>query len=266
MDIDAKVTKIRQWLSPPDPSANHRKWCKRRQEDTGLWFLNSEIYIKWKMDAASIIWMYGIPGCGKTILSSTIIQDVFQHYIDDPRTVVAYFYFDFNDPQKQIPQLMVESLICQFLQKCIRTPEGLNTLFSSYEDRQRRPSLDSLLDVLQQMIQEHPQSYIVLDALDECKDRVELIGIIERMASWQSDKLHLLVTSREVRNIRNSLERLTEAQNIICLQSRLVDSDIQIYVRKRLLKDVSLRKWQKDSAVQQEIETALMSGPCRMYA
>lgn len=100
-------------------------------------------------DDASILWLYGIPGCGKTILSSTIIQDLFQHCVDDPGKVVAYFYFDFNDLEKQIPELMVKSLICQFSQKCVRIPASLETLFTSCEYGQRYPSLDSLLDVLQ---------------------------------------------------------------------------------------------------------------------
>jgi ATP/maltotriose-dependent transcriptional regulator MalT len=128
----------------------------------------------------------------------------------------------------------------------VEVPANLESLFSSYENGRRHPSLDDLLDVLQQMIQEYPQSYIILDAIDECKDRVELTGILEQMIKWQPDKLHLLVTSRKERKIQISLESLIEDQNIICLQSRLVDDDIQKYVRKRLFEDESLRHWQKD--------------------
>lgn len=261
MDLDAKLIKFRQWLSPPDPSINHHKWCKQRQEDTGLWFLESKGYINWKTDAASIIWLYGIPGCGKTILSSTIIQDVLQHCDGDPGKVVAYFYFDFKDVQKQTPELMVRSLICQLSRKCVKVPVSLELLFSSCENGQRSPSLDSQLDVLQQMIQEYPQCYIILDALDECKDRDDLMDILSQIISWQLDKLHVLVTSRKERDIQNSLESLVQDQNIICLQSGLVNGDIQKYVRDRLLNDASLRKWQKDSDVQHEIEAALTSGP-----
>lgn len=240
---------------------NYQKSCKQREEDTGLWFLNGEEYTKWKTDAASIIWLYGIAGCGKTILSSTIIQDVFQHCIGDPGKVVAYFYFDFNDLQKQSPELMVRSLICQLSQKCVKIPTSLDLLFSSCDNGHQNPSLDSQLDVLQQMIQEYPQCYIILDALDECKDRAELMDIISKITSWQLDNLHVLVTSREEREIQNSLQSLIEDQNTICLESRLVDVDIQKYVRTRLMDDADLRKWQKSSDVQHEIKAALMNGP-----
>jgi hypothetical protein len=117
------------------------------------------------------------------------------------------------------------------------------------------------LDALQQMIQEYPQCYIILDALDECEDRAELMDIINQITGWQLDNLHVLVTSREEREIQSSLESLAQEQNIICLESRLVDGDIQKYVSTRLLNDADLRKWQKSSDVQHEIKTALMNGP-----
>ena len=59
------LAKIREWLSPPDPSLNYDKALEQRQADTGLWFLESPDYSKWKIDPASFLWLYGIPGCGK---------------------------------------------------------------------------------------------------------------------------------------------------------------------------------------------------------
>ncbi|KAG9230959.1 hypothetical protein BJ875DRAFT_339163, partial [Amylocarpus encephaloides] len=55
----------------------------------------------------------GIPGCGKTILSSTVTEDILNTYANDPGIVVAYFYFDFTDKEKQKSELMVRSLISQ---------------------------------------------------------------------------------------------------------------------------------------------------------
>jgi hypothetical protein len=99
-----------------------------------------------------------------------------QYCADDPGKVVAYFYFDFNDTQKQSPELMIRSLVSQLSQRCVKIPTMLETLFSSCENGQRQPSLDGLLEVMHYMVQEFPQSYIVLDALDECTDRTELMA------------------------------------------------------------------------------------------
>jgi hypothetical protein len=190
---------------------------------------------------------------------------VLQHCDDDPGKVVAYFYFDFNDVQKQNSELMLRSLIYQLSRQCVKIPVGLDTLFSSCESGQRQPSLDALLEAMQKMIEEFPQSYIILDALDECTDRAELMSIVDKISGWQTQNLHLLVTSRRERDIETSLEYFVDGQNIICLQSELLDKDIQICVRQRLSDDKSLSKWQKDPIIKQEIETALMQRACGMY-
>lgn len=263
--VDAKLSKIRQRLSAPDPSANYQKALKQRQVDTGLWFLESEQYDRWKTDAASSLWLHGIPGCGKTILSSTILQSVLQYCHDDPGKATAYFFFDFNDVQKQDPELMLRSLLCQLSQQFVKIPTSLDTLFSSCENGQRHPSLHVLLTVTRQIMQEFPQVYVVLDALDECAQRTVLIEILETMAGWHLQNLHLLVTSRRERDIESSLEGFVDTQNRISLQSQLVDKDIQQYIRQRLSDDKSLRKWEKDAVIRQEIETALMEGAHGMY-
>jgi Cdc6-like AAA superfamily ATPase len=239
---------------------NYRKAIKLRQPDTGLWLLESEVYSKWKRNAPSFVWLYGIPGCGKTILSSTVTQDILLHCANDPGKVVAYFYFDFTDADKQKPELMVRSLISQLSEKCIKMPLALEALYSYSDKGNRQPSLDALMNVLQHMLQEFPQSYLILDALDECADRAVLMIILEQIAGWQLEEMRVLVTSRKERDIESSLEDIVNRECIVCLQHQVVDKDIQTYVRQRLSDDKGLKKWQKDAEIRQEIETTLMEG------
>ena len=160
---------------------------------------------------------------------------------------------------------MLRSLICQLLQQSVKVPEALDVLFSSCDDGQRQPSVHLLLEITQKIIQEFPQVYIVLDALDECTQCAQLMGIIETIARWQLQNLHLLVTSRRERDIESSLEGFISKENRISLESRLVDEDIRRFVRQRLSDDKSLRKWEKDATIRQEIETILMEGAHGMY-
>ncbi|PZC88567.1 vegetative incompatibility protein HET-E-1, partial [Pyrenophora tritici-repentis] len=88
-DQEEKLSKIRSWLSAPDPSTNYHKAHKQRQAETGVWLLEGEQFTTWKESAASRLWLYGIPGCGKTILSSTIIEHLLQHCHDDTSIVTA---------------------------------------------------------------------------------------------------------------------------------------------------------------------------------
>jgi hypothetical protein len=263
---EVKLDKICTWLAAPDPSTNYHKAHKQRQAETGLWLLQNARFAEWKERAASRLWLHGIPGCGKTILSSTIIEHLLQHCRDDVRMVTAYFYFDFNDAQKQNPELMLRSLLSQLLQRSVTIPKGVDALFSACDNGHRQPSLHALLEVTPQVMQQSTHVYVILDALDECTQRPELIDMLETLAGWQPDNVHLLMTSRKERDIESSLESCVKEEDSICLQRDVVDKDIQRYVQQRLSNDKTLAKWNKDAAVRQEINEALIRGARGMYA
>ncbi|KAI1663836.1 hypothetical protein L13192_12233, partial [Pyrenophora tritici-repentis] len=264
-DQEEKLSKIRNWLSASDPSTNYHKAHKQRQAETGVWLLEGEQFTTWKESAASRLWLYGIPGCGKTILSSTIIKHLLQHCHDDTSIVTAYFYFDFNDTQKQDPELMLHSLLYQLVQRSVVIPKGVDALFLSCEDGKRQPSLHALLQVIRETAQEFTHVYVVLDALDECTQRSELMDMLKTVVGWQLDNLHLLMTSRKEWDIETSLESYVGEEDAVCLQRDVVDQDIQRYVQQRLCIDKGLAKWNKDAAIRQEIETAMIRGAHGMF-
>jgi len=262
---EERLGKICSWLSAPDPSTNYHKAHKQRQAETGVWLLEGEQFTRWRERAASRLWLYGIPGCGKTILSSTIIEHLLQYCHDNTSMVMAYFYFDFNDTQKQDPELMLRSLLCQLLQSSVGIPKGVDALFSSCENGKRQLPLHMLLEVTRQAMQEFTQVYVILDALDECTQRSELMDMLETVARWQLDNLHLLMTSRKERDIETCLESYVREEDTVCLQRDVVDQDIQRYVQQRLRDKKSLAKWTKDAAISQEVEDALMRGAHGMH-
>lgn len=118
-----------------------------------------------------------------------------------------------------------------------------------------------LLTTLRQMVQEFNETFIILDALDECKEREELLTDIEGIAGWKIGKLHIVATSRRKKEIEETLEPLITGQ--ICIKSALVDADIQIYLGEALQKDSKLKMWPTN--VQKEIQETLMDGAHGMW-
>jgi hypothetical protein len=240
---------------------NFYKAIEQRQANTGCWFLNSEQFSRWKIDTSSFLWLYGIPGCGKTILSSTILQTLLDLRQQDIGNAVAYFYFDFTNPRKQSSELMVSSLISQLSEQSIKPPTALEALFASYgKGGETHPPLHATLEVLREMILAFPQTYFVLDALDECANRKSLLATLGSIVAWKIETLHLLMTSRKEKDIADSLERFVDYNATICLQSELVDPDIQTYVHRRLSDDQALKKWRKDDIIRKEIENTISKG------
>jgi hypothetical protein len=257
---DRKATKIWKWLSAPDPSDNYQNACKLRQEKTSLWLLESDLYKKWKKEA-SLIWLCGIPGCGKTVLSSAVLDDILEHTTNDPGKAVAYFYFDFNDEKKQDANLMVRSLVSQLSQHYARVPQKLDSLFSSCRGGQQQPSDDAVFGVLQTLVDEFPCTYFVIDALNECINRKELVSVIRRIVAWKAQGLHILFTSRRERDIESALEGMLDNWNILSIPTDAVDNDIQRYVCRRLSEDHNFQKWPSDD---KKLIKSSLRGTCGM--
>jgi hypothetical protein len=253
--------KVINWLSPPNPSTNYNKAIRQRHDGSGFWFLRSNSFTRWKTQTNTFLWLHGIPGCGKTILSSAIIEDLGK--ATSHSQSLLYFYFDFNDTNKQSVDSVVRSLISQLYYKRKDTQKQLDSLFSSCEDGRRQPTTESLCTSLLHMIQQADEVWIVLDALDECSNREG--SRTEGFLSWAKDLLsaqlgnvHLLVTSRREEDIESAISEWARTEDMITIKSDLVTNDIRAYVRTRVREDNGLKRWRSQPEIQEEIETRLM--------
>ena len=254
--LKRRKEQIFQWLAAPDPSSNHNKACQIKQRETGRWLIGSTSYIKWKEQRSSFLWLHGIPGCGKTVLCSTIIEDIASTRQNSSRHVLAYFYFIFNDSEKQTCGGLVRSLVAQLFGQSLESSKTMETLFVECADGQRTPTYNSLVQALRDLSQSFEQVYLVLDALDECVEIPAVISLVQEIRGWHSPNLHILVTSRKEVILERSLRLLTTDQ--LHVQNVLVDADIKLHVRECLREDHELSQWSEN--IKAEIEKALCEG------
>jgi hypothetical protein len=230
--------KIVAWLAPPDPGTNHATARQHHESQTGDWLLKSTQYTNWKIGVVSHLWMYGKAGCGKTILSSTAIEDIRDTCQKDADASYAYFYFSFSDKRKQSDGDLLRSLVAQL---GWREP-GLSMLRQAYENaRQGVPGPDELEKILLASIRSCSKVYLLVDALDECPEdnetRQSVLARIERLTQDASN-LKIFVTSRELDSIRKSMEVL--AAEPLRVITCAVDDDIQAYLSTELSRDRNL--------------------------
>lgn len=253
LESNAHVDKITKWLAAPDPSTNLNKARELHQRGTGHWLLDSDTYRSWKKDNASFLWLYGIPGCGKTILSSTVIADLDK----DARTSssLLYFYFNFTDVEKRSTEKAVRSLITQLYHKRANTRGLLDSLYVKSEGQ---PTLISLQQTLQAMITLCRDVWIIMDGLDECDTRgqhaIDSVLLWIKMLRQSLSNAHILITSRPENDIKLSIETWASTKEMILLQSTLVADDISAYICERVDK---IKRWQARPDVQNLIANTL---------
>ena len=208
-----------------------------------------------------------MPGCGKTVLSSTIIANMLEPHDNDHQKIVAYFYFRFDDNLKTDPVIMLRSIIWQLIQQSVKIQPCVDALFSSsvYKIERRELLKEDALRLLQQILQDSPKVFLIVDALDECTQTEKLFSILETIAGWQLENVKLLMTSRDELRIRRSLEQFVGVQNRICVKEDQVDKDISKYVQHELANSNKLRKWHRSPEIIEEIRATLAEGAKGMY-
>lgn len=252
-----------KWLSSPNPSTNLNKSLKKRQQGTGTWFLQSRQFQQWKAGKSRYLWLNGIPGCGKTVLSATIIENL-NHGLNSSH-IVLYFFFDFTNPDKQSFQSLIRSLIAQMYSKHASSREELDRLFSSSENGHLQPTEESLLATFTQMMNTAEKVQIVIDSLDECKTRRDLLLWMESFAGSRHEGLYLLATSRKEDDIESELTRWLDKGDYLSIRRDLVADDIGVYVRRRLRNDRCFQRWHSKPTVLDEIETELIEKADGMF-
>ncbi|KAF8507399.1 hypothetical protein JB92DRAFT_2793512, partial [Gautieria morchelliformis] len=254
--------KIYDWLAAPDHRSKHRDARSVHQETTGLWFVEGEYFQEWREASHSFLWLHGIPGAGKTILCSTIVEDLSLHCRSDLSLAIAFFYFDFNN-KDTLPNAVLRSLIEQLSGQCASIPHALESLFSKHEQASAHQHLgqEDLMSTLKTIIKSFQAVYIVFDALDECPERSRFLKVLREVHDWNLDTLHLLATSRKEGDIQKALSGLVSQE--VPMYESLVDGDIHVYISRRLVEDVEFRMWSADE--KEMVKTTLTQGAQGMF-
>ncbi|KAK7967870.1 uncharacterized protein PG986_002147 [Apiospora aurea] len=224
---------IRRWLSAPDPAANFNKARVQHQEGTGEWLVQSA--------------------------ASSIVADLKQNSAISRS--LLYFYFGFNDEEKQSHDRALRSLITQLYEKRQDLREAVDTLHSTCFQGGQQPSVDSLRMLFQRLLWQASETWIVLDALDECPIRNGLLLWIDGLRE-AGMSIHILVTSRPEQDIKAVFENFCSENQIIYMQTDMAKDDINAYIRTRTRK---MDRWKNLPKVQREIKSALISGADGMF-
>ncbi|KAH7196238.1 hypothetical protein BKA60DRAFT_625831 [Fusarium oxysporum] len=256
------VAAIKDWLSPPDSSTNANHARQIRHEGTGEWFLNSAAFREWETGSRQHLWLYGLPGCGKTVLSTTILDHLMN--VDDHITLD--FFFDFSDTMKQTVDGMLRSLVFQLYKLGIDSSKELNGLFQSHRDGRDQPATKTLLGCLRTMMRVPRKIILVLDGLDESTTRVELLKWMKDVISTpELGHVRLVATGRPEAEFQREIPHLIGQNNCLLLDKDAINTDIRSYVMARLEKSPEFAKWASFPSVLEHISNEIGDKPDGMF-
>ncbi|KAH7420282.1 ankyrin repeat-containing domain protein [Cadophora sp. MPI-SDFR-AT-0126] len=264
MQAREEQNRILEWLKGADPTTNHHAALKKKESGTCEWLLRSEQFQKFASGEGQLMWLHGIPGAGKTVLSSAVIE----HLLSSPTKVgrnVVYYYFDFNNRGKQTALGCLQSFVYQFCQQSGGTSPEILKLYQDCNGA--GPNLQQLTETLTQLFSQDSPVFVIIDALDECKqedgeeERVLVLEALREIKTSTSAALNIFVASRPEADITREMEALCDIN--LDVQSALVDEDIRCHIRSCLGTDARLKRW--PDSVKKEIEDKLTNDANGMF-
>ncbi|KAH9159848.1 ankyrin repeat-containing domain protein [Lactarius sanguifluus] len=249
---DQSREKHRGWLSPPNPSVNHNVACNAHQGGTTTWLLPNDTFKEWQK-SGSLLWIHGKPGSGKSIVCSTVIEDI-DRMRDEKPALMAYYYFDFRDIAKQDVRGLLCSLLIQLSYKSNRLCDTLSHLYSKHDHGSRQPSDRALVGCLKDMLKQLGQAplYIILDALDECPHgvgtpsaRESVLELVRDLVNLRYPNVYICVTSRPESDIQAALDPLAP-HRISIHEEDGQKEDIANYISSFVHSDMAMQRWRAE--------------------
>ncbi|KAJ0421028.1 hypothetical protein BJY00DRAFT_113978 [Aspergillus carlsbadensis] len=222
---------ILDWIASPEQEQTHSFVTGPRVHGTGRWLLEHAKYTEWRDDLAksNVLWCYGMEGSGKTVLVSTVIDDL-RNRLSAKGVPVTFFYLDYEHQARQTMAYFLKSLLRQLLDHIPHIPKPLVEAFSRLGGSECSLSATVLEKIILEVMQSSSQIYVLIDALDECIElgrRKAIISFLEQAA--RSAKIRLLLTSRpHVQEIRSTFENSHQ------ILVRASEADIGAYVSQEI--------------------------------
>ncbi|GKZ21143.1 hypothetical protein AbraIFM66951_008668 [Aspergillus brasiliensis] len=159
---------VRHWLSAFDIQTAHEIHIERRKvcEDPGRWLLQSLEFERWARPETSwnpLLWLRGLPGAGKSVLASIVIDNLLEMKMKD--AAVAYFYCKQGDDKRTSVEGVTRSILAQLLDQ---NPDLLPYFHENAQTNVSLASSQASKQILGTSLRSFGRVYLVLDGLDEC--------------------------------------------------------------------------------------------------
>ncbi|KAJ7218326.1 hypothetical protein C8J57DRAFT_1537494 [Mycena rebaudengoi] len=244
---DTRREKILDWYSPLNFFQRQEEILKTRQRDSGGWFLADKSFKRWKAAEGKILWCCGMPGAGKTVLTSIAVDDL-RISSKDLNVGVAAIYLNYKEIHSHTLPNLLAGLWRQLVVGRL-IPSTLEKLYKHHRELRTRPSLDEDHAILCSTISEYSRVFIFVDALDEYPEdeRDSLLLYLSRL----EPSVNLMLTSRPHIAIRHLIPTFTIE---ICAN----EDDIRRYVRAQTQKPRLFRHIEKEPALMDAIEEKIV--------
>lgn len=195
------------------------------------WLLHKQSFQEWRDSGnTQLYWISAKPAAGKTILSGSII-----HHIKDLDRDLAFYFLDYRHKAKTTINSLLLSLAWQMAHTYTEVSDNILTICEKDEELKKADYRTIWRKLFVEGVLRtkylRPQ-YWVIDALDECKQNSELVGLLLKVV--ETSPIRVLVTSREHFEPRRHALRPGLKVHSEAIEENDTKSDIALYIEANM--------------------------------
>ncbi|GJC82780.1 hypothetical protein ColLi_05618 [Colletotrichum liriopes] len=228
-DIEER-DRILDWLTLTEYGPQQSDTYSRRQDGTGQWFLDTDKFQNWTAEKGLTLLCPGMPGAGKTIMASLVVEELFTRFRNDPNVGIAYIFYNFNDQERQTTHDCLSSLAKQLVRHQGTIPKTLKDIYDRHRKGHTTRSLQDTLEVLRAAVSLYTRAFLIIDALDECNPTSLPEFLKEIFQLQHHHSASVFATSRDIPRIIES----PGFDSSLSLEIRAIDDDLRQYVDGRI--------------------------------
>lgn len=104
-----------EWFAPSTASSQQPDIGIGRQAGTGAWFMSSPAYKDWSNGCTPTLLYPGIPGAGKTIITSLVVDTLKKPHEASDDFLVAHIYLNHKRQGEQDVMNLMSNIVGQLL-------------------------------------------------------------------------------------------------------------------------------------------------------
>ena len=217
-----------------------------RVPGTCEWFFEDDRFLKWRDSKHSrLLWVSAGPGCGKSVLSRSLIDER-RVCTSAMASTVCYFFFKDGQEQRMRGANALSAMLHQLFKNTALVSHALPSA-KSY-GKKLRDAFSELWGILIKCAQDSEAGEIIciLDALDECEEKSrsqlleELVKFSRHIEADKSSlyRLKFLVTSRPYDHLEGKFQSLSDVSTYLHFdgddKSQIIGQEINLVIEHEM--------------------------------
>ncbi|KAF7365791.1 ANK-REP-REGION domain-containing protein [Mycena venus] len=250
---NAERTKIIDWFSPINFFLRHADIARVRQAGTGEWLLAEPHFQEWESGSGRTLWCRGIPGAGKTILASMVVDHLRVRAKSQKENIaIACIYLNHKEAASQTPDKLLSGIWRQLVRN--KDVGSLaKDIYNEHLEERTPPLFEEVVKVLCSSFTQFSRIYIIVAAVDEYPE--DKRWILLRHLAEMCSSVNLMITSRP-----HILPQPITFPTLKTLDIRPTEEDLQRYIDGQIDLSPRLSKHvHKQPALREDIHSKINS-------